>query len=72
MIALAKERFTKNLWTERASAERPALVVVRDEADQADFVVEKVLEAREAGMRLKDQAVLFRAAHHIRDRWKWS
>jgi DNA helicase-2/ATP-dependent DNA helicase PcrA len=64
VIALAKERFAKNLWTERASAERPALVVVRDETDQANFVAEKVLEARETGMRLKDQAVLFRAAHH--------
>ncbi|WP_206605890.1 ATP-dependent helicase [Rhodoblastus sphagnicola] len=64
VIALAKERFSKNLWTERTSAERPALVVVRDETDQANFVAEKVLEARETGMRLKDQAVLFRASHH--------
>ena len=64
VIALAKERFTKNLWTERKNAERPALVVVRDETDQASFVCEKVLDAREMGMRLKDQAVLFRAAHH--------
>ena len=37
---------------------------VADEADQARYVVEKVLEAREAGMTLKSQAVLFRAAHH--------
>ncbi len=64
VIALAKERFAKNLWTERETAERPALVVVRDETDQANFVAEKVLDARETGMRLKDQAVLFRAAHH--------
>jgi DNA helicase-2/ATP-dependent DNA helicase PcrA len=64
VIALAKERFTKNLWTERQAPERPALVVVRDETDQASFVAEKVLSARECGMRLKDQAVLFRAAHH--------
>jgi len=64
VIARAQERFTKNLWTERTSVERPALVVVREEADQANFVAEKVLEARETGMRLKDQAVLFRAAHH--------
>ena len=37
---------------------------VADEADQARYVVEQVLEAREAGMTLKSQAVLFRAAHH--------
>ncbi len=64
VIALAAERFTKNLWTERQSAERPRLVVVRDETDQANYVVEKVLEAREAGQALKAQAVLFRASHH--------
>jgi DNA helicase-2/ATP-dependent DNA helicase PcrA len=64
VISLAKERFTKNLWTERESAERPRLVTVRDEADQARFVADEVLENREAGLRLKDQAVLFRTSHH--------
>ncbi|TDN69002.1 DNA helicase-2/ATP-dependent DNA helicase PcrA [Paraburkholderia sp. BL10I2N1] len=64
VIDLAAERFTKNLWTDRASAQRPRLVTVADEADQARYVVEKVLEAREEGMKLKAQAVLFRAAHH--------
>jgi hypothetical protein len=32
---------------------------VRDEADQARYVVEKVLENREAGLALKTQAVLY-------------
>src|SRR5262249_8651104 len=35
VIDLAEERFTKNLWSERTSTERPQLVSVRDEADQA-------------------------------------
>lgn len=64
VIDLAKERFTKNLWSDRESGERPRLVTVRDEADQARFVAEEVLENRETGMRLKDQAILFRASHH--------
>ena len=64
VIDLAAERFTKNLWTDRASAQRPRLVTVADEVDQARYVVEKVLEAREDGMKLKSQAVLFRASHH--------
>lgn len=64
VIGLAKERFTKNLWTERESHALPCLVTVRDEADQARFVAEEVLENRETGMRLKEQAVLFRASHH--------
>ncbi|MGC2962198.1 ATP-dependent helicase [Paraburkholderia graminis] len=64
VIELASERYTKNLWTDKASAQRPRLVTVADEADQARYVVEQVLEAREQGMKLKSQAVLFRAAHH--------
>jgi DNA helicase-2/ATP-dependent DNA helicase PcrA len=37
VIGLAKERFTKNLWTERTSSQMPQLVAVRDEADQARY-----------------------------------
>lgn len=64
VIELARERFTKNLWTERQSEERPRLVAVRDETEQANYIVEKILENRETGMTLKQQAVLFRASHH--------
>ncbi|ACP22866.1 UvrD2 DNA helicase (plasmid) [Sinorhizobium fredii NGR234] len=64
VIELARERFTKNLWTERESAERPRLVTVRDESVQANYVVEQVLQNREGGMLLKQQAVLFRTSHH--------
>src|SRR4051794_35886102 len=64
VIEQAQERFTKNLWSERASAERPRLVNVRDEIDQARYVAAKVLEQREAGVALKAQAVLFRTSHH--------
>ncbi len=64
VIELASERFTKNLWTERQSADRPRLVTVRDEADQARYVADHVLEFREVGVALKQQAVLFRASHH--------
>jgi DNA helicase-2/ATP-dependent DNA helicase PcrA len=35
-----------------------------DEAEQVRYVAEQVLEQREAGLALKRQAVLFRAAHH--------
>ena len=64
VIGLAAERFTKNLWTERASGTPPQLVSVRDEADQARYIVERVLENREGGSTLKQQAVLFRTSHH--------
>jgi len=64
VIGEASERFTKNLWTDRASRDLPRLVTVRDEAEQANYVADEVLEAREEGVALKAQAVLFRAAHH--------
>ncbi|RYE68439.1 MAG: ATP-dependent helicase [Rhizobiaceae bacterium] len=64
VIELARERFTKNLWTDRQSEDRPRLVTVKDETEQASYIVEKILENRETGMLLKQQAVLFRASHH--------
>src|ERR1700761_4193085 len=64
VIDLARERFTKNLWTERASSAKPRLVTVRDEADQARYIVERILESREEGALLKKQAVLFRTSSH--------
>ena len=64
VIGEASERFTKNLWSERESGERPRLVSVRDEADQANYICEQILAEREAGTALKSQAVLFRASHH--------
>ena len=64
VIDLAVERHKKNLRSERTSSERPELVSVRDEVDQARYVAERVLEHREAQTPLKQQAVLFRASHH--------
>jgi DNA helicase-2/ATP-dependent DNA helicase PcrA len=64
VIGLAAERFTKNLFSERTSRQKPVLVTVRDEAGQVDYVVQRILEGREAGVALRQQAVLFRASHH--------
>ncbi|WP_226622986.1 ATP-dependent helicase [Brucella anthropi] len=64
VIELARERYTKNLWTDRASEQRPMLVTVKDEIDQAAYIVEQVLANREIGITLKQQAVLFRTSSH--------
>lgn len=64
VIGLASEGFAKTLWTARASSRLPRLVSAKDDADQAGYVVEQTLARREAGAKLKHQAVLFRAAHH--------
>jgi DNA helicase II / ATP-dependent DNA helicase PcrA len=64
VIAAARERHAKNLFTDKASDHRAQLVLVPDEAQQARWVAEQVLRQRESGTQLKAQAVLFRASHH--------
>jgi DNA helicase II / ATP-dependent DNA helicase PcrA len=64
VIALSPQRHDKTLWTERPGSERPSLGACLDEAEQCDTVCRAVLEHRERGVPLKEQAVLFRAAHH--------
>ena len=64
VIAAARERHAKNLFTDKASGERAQLVLVPDEAQQARWVADQVLRQREAGTVLKSQAVLFRTSHH--------
>src|SRR5580704_9792142 len=64
VIDLATERFTKNLWSDRPSSDPPSLVNVADDVAQAGYIVERILENREGGIKLKSQAVLFRTSHH--------
>ena len=64
VIALAAQRFSKQLWSDTASSQRPSLVTVADESAQARWVADQVLRHREEGVTLKGQAVLFRASHH--------
>jgi DNA helicase-2/ATP-dependent DNA helicase PcrA len=64
VIDLAGEGYQKNLHSARGSGERPQLVLVRDELDQSRYAAERILEYRESGLLLKQQAVLFRASHH--------
>ena len=64
VIGLAREGYRKELSSTRRGGQRPALVLVRDDLAQAGHVARQVLANREAGLPLKDQAVLFRAAGH--------
>ncbi len=64
VIDEARDRFAKTLFSTRQAAQKPRLVSVRDDVGQVDYVVERILAAREAGVALKQQAVLFRTAHH--------
>ena len=64
VIADAADGFRKELFSNRRSAERPILCTAEDEVCQVDYVVERVLRHREAGIELQRQAVLIRSSHH--------
>jgi DNA helicase-2/ATP-dependent DNA helicase PcrA len=54
----------KTLVATRGMGARPRLVQCHDEAAQSAFVADAVLELREQGIDLREQAVLYRANHH--------
>jgi len=64
VMAGARERYTKELWSTRESEQKPLLVRCTDEAQQTEMVCRAILEHREQGVPLMRQAVLFRASHH--------
>jgi len=64
VISQARERFTKNLWSDRKQGQRPWVVYCEDDYDQANFVIQQILAHRESGIDLRRQAVLFRASYH--------
>jgi len=64
VMAVAKERYTKNLYTQRSGGGRPVLTVCPDEVAQSDCVCDRILAELERGVLLRRQAVLFRAGHH--------
>jgi DNA helicase-2/ATP-dependent DNA helicase PcrA len=55
--------FPKRLRTDRPGGVRPELCLPRDEGEQAEAVADRVLAAREEGIDLRRQAVLFRTNH---------
>ncbi|MBS0375612.1 MAG: ATP-dependent helicase [Proteobacteria bacterium] len=64
LIGEAARQHRKDLRARRGGGARPRLVTVADDRGQADYVVAEVLRAREAGVALRRQAVLFRSSHH--------
>lgn len=64
VIAQAKDGYSKRLWSERPGTKLAQLVQCEDESAQSDEVCSRVLEARERGVLLREQAVLFRTGHH--------
>ena len=64
LMAEGGRQYRKHLEAVRGPGALPQYVTVLDEQAQAGFVVDRVLEARERGIALRRQAVLFRNADH--------
>lgn len=64
VIAEAKDRWEKSLFTRQEGGALPRLVTVTDEPAQSDYLIDRILEHREEGIPLRRQCVLFRTAHH--------
>jgi len=64
LIAQSERQYRKNLFSERKDGSKPSYVTVEDGDAEAEYVVKSILENRELGMQLKEQAVLFRGSHH--------
>ena len=67
VIEKAREKYTKCLFTKREGGEKPVLFKGRDDAEQSQFIAERILELREEGIPLSEIAVLFRSAYHSFD-----
>jgi DNA helicase II / ATP-dependent DNA helicase PcrA len=64
LISQATQRYAKELWSDRPTGQPPQLITCKDESDQDDAIIERILAHYEQGVPLKQQAVLFRASSH--------
>jgi ATP-dependent DNA helicase UvrD/PcrA len=64
LMADAPRQYRKHLLSMRGQGPRPKIVTVDDVPTQAECIATRVLAAREAGIPLKRQAVLFRSGSH--------
>ena len=64
LLAQSPDALEKRLWSERHGATKPVLVACADEAAQSTWIAARILELRERGVDLRDQAILFRTSHH--------
>jgi DNA helicase II / ATP-dependent DNA helicase PcrA len=64
LMADGDRQYRKSLRAVRGAGRKARYVTVADDQGQADYVVARVLEARERGVPMRRQAVLFRSSHH--------
>ena len=63
VIDAAKEKYEKELYSRKKVGEKPAIIAAENENVQSKFVVQRILELREAGVPLNEIAVLFRSSY---------
>jgi ATP-dependent DNA helicase UvrD/PcrA len=64
VIEMAKEKYSKELYSDIEGTEKPVYIDALDEHEQASFISQQVLQLREEGVSLDQIAVLFRASWH--------
>ena len=64
ILEKAREKYSKNLFTELPGDRKPVLLRTTDDYSQAEYICDKVLALREQGVPLQEIAVLCRAAWH--------
>lgn len=64
LISQAVERYSKNLFSKRVGGTKPDLVTCFDDTFQDKAVIERVLQRLEEGIKLRNQAILFRSGSH--------
>lgn len=67
VVSVARERYTKILFTTQPAGPPPLLVAAGGENEQSRFVCQRILELREEGVPLTEIAVLFRSGFHSFD-----
>lgn len=62
IIKKAKEKYTKNLFSEIEFPDKPAIICTNDMQTEAEFVAQRVLELQEDDISLNEMTVLCRSA----------
>ena len=64
IIELAKEKYTKTLYSKIEGGDKPTIYGAKNEGDQARYIIEKLLARHREGVPFRDMAVLFRSGFH--------
>lgn len=67
VIEEARDRYAKELFSDKASDKKPIFIETSSENEQSRFICQRILELREEGIPLEEIAVLFRSSAHAND-----